>query len=414
MPIVANEQRWTGPFLDEMRNEGDPLADDTVAQLFANNSMSEVRELLRHLSDNDQPLPAGLPLEVHEYLRVSNELPAWADTELIKTGQKLFTEHGPLCLMSLACAALPACYVSESIATVLGVTQKLKAHVTRRIYETAQFTVDVMQQGGLGENGRGIRSAQKVRLMHATIRHLMEKPASDADAEAHHMGAMLEQASWNPNLGKPVSQEDLAYTLQTFCWVVIRSLKKVDVDLNAHETKAFIHCWNVAGHLIGVRHEMLPSNVTEAEELFELIWQRRRASTDDGAALTLAVQDFILAALREERALAPFLRSRFFDNRRFPRALIRTVAKKETADLLDVKPFAGWERWLIRKIFVAVRHLIGELDDVADDSLLANFARRRLGRFVVRHLTRHTRHSTDKPFDLPNQLRDDWGKQDAS
>ena len=67
---------------------------------------------------------------MHEYLRVSNELPAWADTELIKTGQKLFTEHGPLCLMSLACAALPACYVSESIATVLGVTQKLKAHVT--------------------------------------------------------------------------------------------------------------------------------------------------------------------------------------------------------------------------------------------------------------------------------------------
>ena len=113
------------------------------------------------------------------------------------------------------------------------------------------------------------------------------------------------------NLGKPVSQEDLAYTAADVCWVVIRSLKKVGVDLNAHETKAFIHCWNVAGHLIGVRHEMLPSNVTEAEELFELIWQRRRASTDDGAALTLAVQDFILAALREERALAPFLRSRF-------------------------------------------------------------------------------------------------------
>ena len=414
MPIAATPQGWSDAFLDEMRGAGDPLADDAVAQLFANNSMAEVRELLRHLSDNDQPLPAGLPEEVHEYLRQSSSLPDWADTELIAAGQTLFIAQGPLCLMSLACASLPACYVSESIATVLGVTQKLKAHVTRRIYETAQFTVDVMQQGGLGENGRGIRSAQKVRLMHATIRHLMEKPASDADPEAHHMGALLEQTTWDSNLGKPVSQEDLAYTLQTFCWVVIRSLKKIGVDLNAHETKAFIHCWNVAGHLIGVRHELLPSNVGEAEELFELIWRRRKASTREGAALTLAVQDFILEALREERALAVLLGSRFFDNRRFPRVLIRTIAKTETADLLDVKPFNRWERLLVRKVFGAVRHLIGELDDVADDSLLANFARRRLGRFIVLHLTRHTRHSTDNQFEIPDQLRNDWDNQDVS
>ena len=61
MPIVANEQRWTGPFLDEMRNEGDPLADDAVAQLFANNSMSEVRELLRHLSDTINRCPRVFP-----------------------------------------------------------------------------------------------------------------------------------------------------------------------------------------------------------------------------------------------------------------------------------------------------------------------------------------------------------------
>jgi hypothetical protein len=52
-------------------------------------------------------------------------------------------------------------------------THRLINHPFRRIVETAQFVLDVMAPDGLGHSGRGVRSAQKVRLMHAAIRHLI-------------------------------------------------------------------------------------------------------------------------------------------------------------------------------------------------------------------------------------------------
>ena len=52
-------------------------------------------------------------------------------------------------------------------------TQAMTRHVRQRIFETAQFLFDVADEGGLGPEGRGVTTIQKVRLMHGGVRHLL-------------------------------------------------------------------------------------------------------------------------------------------------------------------------------------------------------------------------------------------------
>ena len=93
--------------------------------------------------------------------------------------------------MSLACASLPACYAARRGVQLLSLTARLQSDPVRRIGETAQLTLDGMAPGGLVPGGRGVRDAQKVRLMHAAVRHLVR----DSDV-------------YDPEWGVPINQED--------------------------------------------------------------------------------------------------------------------------------------------------------------------------------------------------------------
>ena len=60
---------------------------------------------------------------------------------------------------------------------VLAFTKFLQIDPARRIRETAQMIMSVMCPGGLvgdGRVGTGVHSTQKVRVMHAIIRYMIE------------------------------------------------------------------------------------------------------------------------------------------------------------------------------------------------------------------------------------------------
>ena len=65
-------------------------------------------------------------------------------------------------------------------------TGALLDRVRQRIFETAQFLFDVLDEESLGEKGRGVRSAQRVRLMHAAIRRLV-----------HHQHIQVQRQDFN-------------------------------------------------------------------------------------------------------------------------------------------------------------------------------------------------------------------------
>src|SRR5262245_58016105 len=170
--MLEAQDRWTDEFLEAMRKVGDPLADDTVAEVFRAGAVEAVNSLLSALVRNDQIPPSGLPAKGYEFLEATSGLPQ-LDAAKVERGEKLFMSHGNLALAILLCASLPECYVQKRGVKVLWLTQRLQEHVFRRLLETAQMVLAVMSRGGLSGDGRGIRAAQKVRLMHAAMRHLI-------------------------------------------------------------------------------------------------------------------------------------------------------------------------------------------------------------------------------------------------
>src|SRR5690606_21151437 len=136
------------------------------------------------------------------------------DQAAIAPGQELFAEHGPLILMCLGHYSLPAAYAAAKGVEVLHRTAYLEKRPAKRLFETTQMVIDVMSPGGLAAAGRGVRTAQKVRLMHAMVRHLIQHDP---------------EQPWDASLGVPINQEDLAGTLMTFSWLTLDGLAKLGV-----------------------------------------------------------------------------------------------------------------------------------------------------------------------------------------
>jgi mpaB/rubber oxygenase-like protein len=246
---MARDFPWSDALMDAMRKTGDPLADAVVSELFNDGEIGEVNSLMRTLVFNEYaPLPDVPPI-VADYLRQTQSLPDWADRAIIKAGEQVFWRFGPELIVILTCYALPFCYLGKNGVPVLALTTRLVSNPVRRVLETAQMVVDVMHAGGLtSDQGRGRRTLQKVKLMHAAVRHLA--PSSP---------------DWKAEYGVAVNQEDLAGTLMAFSFISLEGLRKIGIILTSADKEAYLHCWRLVGHMLGLQPSMIPADMGQAE-----------------------------------------------------------------------------------------------------------------------------------------------------
>jgi hypothetical protein len=366
--------RWTDEFLDGFRQRGDPLADETVKNLFQQGQVETANALMKHLIRNDQLVPDALPEMLREYLVRTEALPDWADPGLVRQGEALFGRYGPQAVVSLFCGALPASYAAAKGVQVIHLTARLATDPFRRIMETAQMLVDVLAPDGLAPGGSGIRIAQKVRLMHAAVRHLL-----------------LESGQWNPEWGHPINQEDLAGTLADFSYTVILGLEKLGCTLSRQEQNAYLHCWKVVGHLMGLETAVLPDDVEDCAALTAVIQRRHFRASPEGQELTRAL-------IQMAEHVTP---GDLFDG--LAASLMRHILGEEIADMLAVPP-ADW-----------TRHLIGPLamlgkasDELGDRSWVVAKLAEVFGRKLVEGMVWMNRGAGRPPFRIPSTLRESW------
>lgn len=323
--------RWNDAFLDEMRRVGDPPADDVIADLSQRHGIERVNGVMRSLVRNDDLIPEELPPSVRAYLRETEKLPDWADEGMIRRGEAFFDDNWPVIVTLLFCASLPSAYAAHKGAQVLYLTQRMTGHVHRRIFETAQFILDVMAPGGLLASGRGIRSAQKVRLMHSAIRHFIQYDNPW-------------QEKWDEAWGTPINQEDLAGTLMTFSLQILIGMERFRIVVAPADREAYLHAWKVVGAVMGVDERLLPADIDEARELAQTIFARQKGPSEAGSELAKALLDFMDAQLP----------GRFLDG--FPATLMRQSIEADVADLLQV-PRSDWTLALFRTEEVVWRAL---------------------------------------------------------
>ncbi len=143
--------------------------------------IAEVNRLISSWQSNADLMawqaPPGTSPEVAQalerFLSAAQTLPDWADPAKLERAEALFMDYGALSCVLLFCASLPECYVIPDLSAVLHASGQLEQHTEYRIRMTAAMIFPVMLQGGLGTaQGSGVAQVLKVRLIHATIRHL--------------------------------------------------------------------------------------------------------------------------------------------------------------------------------------------------------------------------------------------------
>src|ERR1044072_1432673 len=321
-------ETWTDEYLASMRQVADPEGDEGVRRLFEEQGLEALRQFHGQILRADGVPVNGLPSYVADYLRANSAPPAWMDRDAARHAAEVLSSNGMIAFTILGCASLPECYVDGLGVPVLWLTQLMNAHVFRRGGETAQFVIGVMAPGGFEPNGPGLRAAQKVRLMHASIRHLILATPDEqlARGNAEDLAGVFRDHEWKEELGLPINQEDMAYTLQTFAWVTVRGLRDLGAGLSADQEEGIVQSWNDAGDLMGIRRELMPADVGEAELLFTRIKQRVAAPSEGGRSMQAALLNF-------EQSLMPTHLPGF---RHLPRMAMRPLVGDGTADLLGV------------------------------------------------------------------------------
>jgi ER-bound oxygenase mpaB/B'/Rubber oxygenase, catalytic domain len=386
MAGATGGSKWSDALLDPMRELGDPLADGPVAAVLERGGADAVNALMQTLVRVDQPVPEEMPDEIRAYLVETLPLPDWADMGKIERGQQLFETWGLEIACCLFCASLPSAYAAAKGVQVLYLTAQLATDPRRRVMETGQFLIDVGNVGGLDENGKGRRAIQRVRLMHAAVRHLIKARNE------------LTPGMWHPDWGTPINQEDLAGTRMSFSYVFCEPMRRLGVRVPAEDVEAYLHLWNVIGHLLGVRDELLVHDIADATALVDAIRRRQFEASPQGQELTralLELMDELTPVHRLDGTIPPLIRHLIGDET----ADLLLIPKSDLADHLG--PLARLAKWF----FV---HVLGQIERDLPRYQLASRMAAPFGRDLLDTGLKLERGGDRASFDMPEHLARKW------
>jgi hypothetical protein len=431
----------------------DPPADDAVAAILGPaigdfdmaarmRRVDELNAVVRGWQSNagvaawrpDERLTtAGIGEPLRRYLAAAQPLPPWADRDRIARAEKIFMDYGALSVTILFCASLPECYVVPDLAAVLHATGQLEERTEHRIRTTGAMVFPVMMEGGLTRpEGSGIAQILKVRLIHATVRNLILRGSpedalaalrcpNDADGgvliprlariqPSDSMQRALHVHGWDLRLCTiPNDQGELAYTLLTFSYVFLRGLRRLGIPLTAREEEDYLHVWNVAGHFLGIRPELMVDTMEQAEALFARMqargrdnWAKRADTTDPRPQLGAA----LMGAMESVFPDGAF--------KSFPVLLTRRLV--DSACRRDLR-LNGEVSWLSRISFAALMGTARGIDAVARRAVPDFSISRLITRVVGYRLTCALLMSQTRDLSVPAQLRPGirsliagWGK----
>ena len=199
--------------------------------------------------------------------------------------------------------------------------------------------------------GKGYLAAKKVRFLHASMRFMLNSPhrfcpfghAEDPKTLAEAL-SNREHVWDSEQLGVPINQEDLAYTLLTFGYLIPRGIEKCGIPITHEGKEAFLHLWKTIGYIMGVNPELLTDNWEEAEYLFEKIKQQQAGHSKDAVVLTETLMKFLADYLPHFPGFA---------NRLSTALMINQLGLEDASLIISEAEIKETNRWW-RKIFYAI------------------------------------------------------------
>jgi len=253
---------YTSEFLDTFRDKGDPLADALIQTILQErNSRGDLFWWLHQKARTEGGIYQAFMEHVHHP-------PEWVDFKKMALGAHAslrFALHGGIALLT---ASLIESYASSKVANILVHTGRLTQDINRRLFETAQFVLEVAKTGGAIPGSEAHRNVVRVRLMHAFVRNAMKR-----------------HPQWQEEWGLAFNQEDYAGVLLTFSLVFSRSLQLLGVPLTSEELESIHHTWRYVGYVMGIDESLITKDCADEKELYIALTHRHYTPGEESRRL---------------------------------------------------------------------------------------------------------------------------------
>ncbi len=247
----------------------DDEADPLVASLLDRGDVPRVNELLRTWTKNAQPLPAGLPTDLRDFMEHARQLPSWTDQRMLAKAVQFNEKRGLYLgvLYGLASGMMSTVIPKEARAVYYSMGG---ADMKDRISKTAKLGYDIGARNAYDPDGEMIVTCVKTRLVHAAVRHLLP--------QSPYWSAVADEDI-------PISQRDMMVTWHSLPTTVMQKLNAWRVPIPNDESAAFLHSWQLAAYMLGIKEEYIPASWSEANAQADQVLTPILAPTPEGIKL---------------------------------------------------------------------------------------------------------------------------------
>ena len=109
------------------------------------------------------------------------------------------------------------------------------------------------------------------------------------NSSVERIDSLADRKNIRPEL---INQEDMAGTLMSFSSLIFEGLSVLGIELEPFEKEAYIHCWRVIGHMIGLDDDLIPKNSADAVKLGNRILEHQMANSPQGSELMKSLLDY--------------------------------------------------------------------------------------------------------------------------
>ncbi|MFF1923912.1 oxygenase MpaB family protein [Streptomyces sp. NPDC058221] len=247
----------------------DAVADPLMVSMLENGHVPAINAGWESWVNNGDQLPSGVPAEFSTYLGQVNKLPSWADPVKL-TRAADFNRRRDLYLFMLygLGSGIMSTVIPREAKSVYWAAGG--SNMQDRAAKTFTFGYDLSQLKAFEPEGQFIVTANKTRVVHAAVRHLLP--------QSPHWTAVSDEKI-------PISIADILVTFHSLGTYVHRKLLEWKISFPAADQEAFLHSWQVAIHLLGVPDEYIPQTWAEADAQSAQVLTPILTPTTEGIAL---------------------------------------------------------------------------------------------------------------------------------
>jgi hypothetical protein len=333
------DAKWSDDvFLDGLRRQGDPEADEAVRRIVADGGERAAEYVFRVMRVNDDPIPPEAPAPLREFMATTGELPPDVDVARLERGGHVFFRHAVPAAIVLLASSLPRGYAAPCLCEILGISRDLQRHPYDRLMGVLQLLVNISNAKAFKPRGRAVLTAQKLRLLHAGVRSI----------------APRYRPGYTERFGVPVNHEDMLGTVMGFSWLVLDGMRRLGLGLTAQHEEDYYYLWRVFSLLMGIHppgrpHDdsLIPASVADAEAFYASYARRNDSGPEANPYGRLLTLDNLAMM---ENLLPRWLRRLGF--RYAPRVAMGDLMTPEELARVGFRPLSG--HGFLRAVFRAL------------------------------------------------------------